>query len=81
MGTPDDAAPKYAFLGVRACELAAIRVQDRTFLEGPYVDPIYPPATQTGIAHRRQLHAGRLDLLLHFDGNRPALHVRFRPGA
>ncbi|HVX62719.1 MAG TPA: 4Fe-4S dicluster domain-containing protein [Pirellulales bacterium] len=41
MGTPDDAAPKYAFLGVRACELAAIRVQDRTFLEGPYVDPIY----------------------------------------
>ncbi|HET6884378.1 MAG TPA: 4Fe-4S dicluster domain-containing protein [Pirellulales bacterium] len=41
MTTPADAAPKYAFLGVRACELAAIRVQDRTFLEGPYVDPIY----------------------------------------
>jgi formate hydrogenlyase subunit 6/NADH:ubiquinone oxidoreductase subunit I len=33
--------PKYAFLGVRACELAAIAVQDRTFLHGPYVDPIY----------------------------------------
>ncbi len=33
--------PKYAFLGVRACELAAMRVQDRVFLEGPYVDPIY----------------------------------------
>lgn len=32
---------KYAFLGVRACELAAIRVQDRVFLEGPYVDPMY----------------------------------------
>jgi len=41
MGTPADETPKYAFLGVRACELAAIRVQDRTFLEGPYVDPIY----------------------------------------
>uniref|UniRef100_A0A7C4QSJ2 Sulfite reductase subunit A n=1 Tax=Schlesneria paludicola TaxID=360056 RepID=A0A7C4QSJ2_9PLAN len=31
----------YAFLGVRACELAAIRVQDRVFLEGPYPDPLY----------------------------------------
>lgn len=36
-----DEAPKYAFLGVRACELAALRVQDRVFLSGPYVDPIY----------------------------------------
>ncbi|MBC8351136.1 MAG: 4Fe-4S dicluster domain-containing protein [Planctomycetes bacterium] len=32
---------KFAFLGVRACELAAIRVQDRVFMPGPYVDPIY----------------------------------------
>ncbi|GBD01536.1 Anaerobic sulfite reductase subunit A [bacterium HR18] len=31
----------YAFIGVRACELAAIRIQDRIFLEGPYVDPYY----------------------------------------
>jgi ferredoxin len=48
MATPNGDAPKYAFLGVRACELAAIRVQDRTFLEGPYIDPIYA-------ARRRQL--------------------------
>jgi ferredoxin len=41
MASPPDDAPKYAFLGVRACELAAIRVQDKVFLEGPYVDPIY----------------------------------------
>jgi formate hydrogenlyase subunit 6/NADH:ubiquinone oxidoreductase subunit I len=32
---------RFAFLGVRACEIAAIEVQDRTFLHGPYVDPIY----------------------------------------
>lgn len=32
--------PKLAFLGVRACDLAAIAVQDRVFL-GAYVDPIY----------------------------------------
>ena len=34
-------APQQALLGVRACELSAIRIQDRVFLEGPYVDPHY----------------------------------------
>jgi len=36
-------APKhpYAFLGVRACELAAVGVQDRVLLEDKYVDPVY----------------------------------------
>ncbi len=33
--------PRYAFLGVRPCELHAIRIQDRVFLEGPFVDPTY----------------------------------------
>lgn len=32
---------KRALLGVRACELAALQVQDRVFLEGPFQDPIY----------------------------------------
>jgi sulfhydrogenase subunit beta (sulfur reductase) len=36
----DDSTP-YALVGVRACELAAMRIQDRVFLEGPYQDPIY----------------------------------------
>ena len=39
--TVEDESPKFAFLGVRACELAAIRVQDRIFLSGWYTDPIY----------------------------------------
>jgi sulfhydrogenase subunit beta (sulfur reductase) len=39
--TPQEPQPKYAFLGVRACELAAIAVQDRIFLEGTYIDPVY----------------------------------------
>jgi len=35
-------APRYAFLGLRACELAAIAVQDRVLLgEGPAQDPVY----------------------------------------
>ncbi len=36
-----DDEPAFAFLGVRACELAAIAVQDRTFVNGQYVDPVY----------------------------------------
>lgn len=33
--------PRFAFLGVRACELHAVRIQDKVFLEGPYADPTY----------------------------------------
>jgi formate hydrogenlyase subunit 6/NADH:ubiquinone oxidoreductase subunit I len=33
--------PRWAFFGVRPCELAAIAVQDRVFLGGTYVDPTY----------------------------------------
>jgi len=36
-----DHVEKKAFLGVRACELKAIAIQDRVFLEGPYVDEHY----------------------------------------
>ena len=31
--------PPVAFLGVRGCELAALRIQDRVLAEGPAVDP------------------------------------------
>jgi sulfhydrogenase subunit beta (sulfur reductase) len=36
-----EAPPKMAFLGVRACDLAAIAIQDRVLLGDRYVDPIY----------------------------------------
>ena len=38
---PDDPAPRYAFMGVRACELAALAIQDRVFVGGAYADPAY----------------------------------------
>jgi ferredoxin len=38
---PADDPPKLALLGVRACELAAIAIQDRVFAGGDYVDPLY----------------------------------------
>ena len=37
----EDKAPKFAFLGVRACEIHAIVIQDKVLVEGPYVDAGY----------------------------------------
>jgi sulfhydrogenase subunit beta (sulfur reductase) len=37
--TPD--APPTAVIGVRACDLAALKLTDQHFLEGPYPDPFY----------------------------------------
>jgi len=36
-----DERRRFAFVGVRACDLAAIGIQDRVMLEGPYRDAIY----------------------------------------
>ena len=36
-----DPETRFAFVGVRACELHAIAIQDRVFLGGPHVDPHY----------------------------------------
>ncbi len=41
---PEPAAtevPRYAFLGVRACDLAAVAIQDRVFMDGDHVEPDY----------------------------------------
>jgi len=34
-------APKFAFIGVRSCELHAIAIQDRVLMQGPYPDVAY----------------------------------------
>jgi sulfhydrogenase subunit beta (sulfur reductase) len=39
--TPETKTPAYAFIGVRACELAAIQIQDKAFLRSDFNDPIY----------------------------------------
>jgi len=38
--------PRYAFIGVRGCELQAIHIQDRVFLGGPYQDAQYKARRQ-----------------------------------
>ncbi|HBH96308.1 MAG TPA: sulfite reductase subunit A [Candidatus Omnitrophica bacterium] len=37
----DDAPPRYAVIGMRSCELHALAIQGRVFLEGPFRDPVY----------------------------------------
>ena len=36
-----ETSPKFAFIGVRACEIHAIAIQDRVFCEGAYPDTAY----------------------------------------
>jgi len=38
---PNVAGAPLAAIGVRACDLHALEIQDRVFLRGPYVDPAY----------------------------------------
>ncbi len=38
---PGSESPRQAFLGVRACELHAIAIQDRVFADGPFADAGY----------------------------------------
>lgn len=38
--------PKYAFFGVRSCELHAIAIQDHVFIRPDYTDPIYQSRRQ-----------------------------------
>ena len=38
---PAENVPRYAFIGVHACDLHAMAVQDRVCLQGPHVDPVY----------------------------------------
>ncbi len=46
MHDPPRDSPRFALIGVRACELAAIAVQDRVFMKGDYIDPVYAERRQ-----------------------------------
>ncbi|MGI9585135.1 MAG: 4Fe-4S dicluster domain-containing protein [Acidimicrobiia bacterium] len=47
---PEQPAPtKYAFIGVRACELAAVDIQDRVFGGPPHADPHYQGVRATSL--------------------------------
>ncbi len=48
---PEGPPPKYAFIGVRPCDLSAIGVQDKVFIDG-YTDHLYHAAKP--VEHIRQ---------------------------
>jgi sulfhydrogenase subunit beta (sulfur reductase) len=43
---PDEEQPKYAFIGVRGCELSAIQIQDGIFMREDFTDPVYAKRRQ-----------------------------------
>ncbi len=47
--TAEESPPRYAFIGVRGCELAAMQVQDRVFINDVFVDPIYQPRREQAL--------------------------------
>jgi formate hydrogenlyase subunit 6/NADH:ubiquinone oxidoreductase subunit I len=44
---PEPRIPNYAFIGVRSCELHALAIQDKVFIGGQYVDPLYKARRQS----------------------------------
>ena len=63
--------PALAFLGVRACELAALRIQDRVLAEGSVADPDYVARRDAALVIAVECTRRLGDLLLHLDGHRP----------
>jgi ferredoxin len=41
MTAESEAPPRFAFIGVRSCELHAMAVQDKVFMHGAFVDAVY----------------------------------------
>jgi ferredoxin len=41
LGQDEEEVPRYAFIGARSCDIHAIEIQDRVFLQGPHADPEY----------------------------------------
>ena len=74
-------AERFAFIGVRSCELHAIAIQDRVFLGGAHVDPHYRARREERFHRRGQLRHGRRHLLLRLDEHRAEGDGRVRPRA
>ena len=68
-----------AFFGVRPCEVAAIKIQDRVLVGGPFVDEDYLARRKNSFIDRRQLRRAGGELLLRLDGHRPQGRGRLRP--
>ena len=70
---PHEPPTRTAFIGVRACELAAIAIQDRVFQGGTTSTPNTPPAARS-LPGGGELRPTRRDLLLHLADTGPRAH-------
>ncbi len=64
-----DGAP-LALIGVRACELHGITIQDKVFLGGTYADHDYAARRKDAFIVAVNCFEPAVDLLLHVDGDR-----------
>ncbi len=75
---PTDDTP-LALIGVRACELHGIAIQDRVLLEGQHVDRDYAARRKRCVRRRRQLLRAGRHVLLRLDGDGPEGRGGIRP--
>ena len=68
-GIERDEPPRYAFLGVRACDLSAIAVLNGVLGEGTHPDQGFVGRLRRDLRRRRQLHRTGWPLLLRVDGD------------
>ena len=79
----DEVAPKFAFIGVRSCELHAIAIQDRVFMGSGYVDPTYARrregifivAVNCAVAGARTAHLACEQAVRNYDPASPARRI------
>ena len=63
--------PRYAFLGVRGCDLASIGILGRVLGEGAHPDGAFARTPAGPVRSRGELHRAGRGLLLRLDGDRP----------
>ena len=64
--------PRYAFIGVRSCDLHAVAIQDRVFLGDRYVDADYEARRRDAFFVAVNCARAGRHLLLRLDGHGPA---------
>ena len=71
--------PRFAFFGVGRCELNAIMIQDKVFMNGQFSRPYFTQLRPEEYFHRRnKLHAEWRNVLLRFDEHRSDCERRIR---
>ena len=80
-GQEPEETPRYAFLGVRACDLAAIAMLNGVLGKGAHPDQGFVGRLAAHLRGGRQLHRTRRPVLLRFHGNRARGRAGLRPGA